>query len=208
MIFLIDPDVVQTEEICIEAVKLNGRALRDVQRQTEAMCMEAVKQNGFALKYVKKQTEAICMEAVKQDGCALKYVKKQTETICIEAVKQNPFALRYVKNQTDAMCLEVLALFYFGQAYNFTNIYHAIKYPSPQLVTVLLKLYPERRNTITAEYATNIMKIYKIGRKTLINIGRHAVDILYRPNNVNALQIGHTKWHITTNNAKILFLMV
>ena len=62
---------------------------KDIIIQTEKICIEAVKQNGYALDYVKDQTETICIEAVKQNGDALQYVKNQTETICIEAVKQN-----------------------------------------------------------------------------------------------------------------------
>jgi len=37
--------------------------------------LEAVKINGDALRYVKEQSEAVCLEAVKNDGDALQYVK-------------------------------------------------------------------------------------------------------------------------------------
>ena len=39
------------------------------------LCLEAVKQNGRALKYVKNQTEAICLEAVKKNPGAKIYIK-------------------------------------------------------------------------------------------------------------------------------------
>ena len=62
-------------EICLEAVKKNGRALEFVKEQTSEICLEAVKKNGYALKFVKEQTPEICLEAVKQNGRALEFVK-------------------------------------------------------------------------------------------------------------------------------------
>ena len=83
-------------EICLEAVRNNGLALRYVMEQTEAICLEAVRNNGWALRYVKEQNEAICMAAVRNNGGALMYVKEQNEAICLEAVRKNGFALEYV----------------------------------------------------------------------------------------------------------------
>ena len=87
----------QTPEICLEAVKQNGRALIYVKNQTPEICLEAVKQNGWALIYVKNQTPEICLEAVKQDGYLLVFVNNQTPEICLEAVKQDGYSLLYVK---------------------------------------------------------------------------------------------------------------
>jgi hypothetical protein len=42
-----------------------------VKEQTEEICLEAVKQDGAALKYVIEQTEEMCLEAVKQNVGAL-----------------------------------------------------------------------------------------------------------------------------------------
>ena len=103
-------DYVQTEALCLAAVKQNGMALRYVRDQTEEICMEAVKENGYALVYVGDQTEEMCMEAVKQNGVALQYVRDQTKKICMEAVRQNGWALAYVKSQTEIVCRE--AVFY------------------------------------------------------------------------------------------------
>jgi len=98
----------QTPEICLIAVKQHGSALEFVKEQTPEICLEAVKQYGFALKYVKEQTPEICLEAVKHYGSELEYVKKQTQEICLEAVKRNGIALRYVREQTIGICLEAL----------------------------------------------------------------------------------------------------
>ena len=40
----------QTPEICLEAVKQNGRALELVKEQTPEICLKAVKKNGYALR--------------------------------------------------------------------------------------------------------------------------------------------------------------
>ena len=98
----------QTDEICLEAVKHDGLALQYVKDQTDEICLEAVKRNYAAIDYVKKQTDEICLEAVKQHGLVLYLVKNQTNEICLEAVKQNGMALRYVKNQTTEICLEAV----------------------------------------------------------------------------------------------------
>ncbi len=45
-----------------------------IKEQTPEICLEAVKQNGYALRFVKEQTSEICLETVKQDGDALQYV--------------------------------------------------------------------------------------------------------------------------------------
>jgi Domain of unknown function (DUF4116) len=229
MIAISDPNVVQTEELCMEAVKQNGYALEYVRRQTVDICIEAVKQNGLALQYVKNRTrticieavkqnggallfvknrtEAICIEAVKQDGCALEYVKKQTDAICMEAVRENGCALKIVINQTDAICLEAIDNYSKRDIwYTFKGVYHTIKYPSPQLIIQLIKIYPSYTNDIMHRYARNIIKTYKAGSDTLCaHLVPHANDLLYRPNNVNAL-ISHERWHAEQINAKTIFL--
>ena len=62
--------------------------LQYVRKQTEPICLQAVKQNGKALQYVRKQTESLCMEAVKQNSSALQYVTNQTEEICRTAMRE------------------------------------------------------------------------------------------------------------------------
>ena len=85
---------------CLEAVKIDGLALRCVINQTHEICLEAVKQDGYSLKFVKEQTPEMCLEAVKQFGYALEYVKDQTPEICLEAIKQKGYAIECVKDQT------------------------------------------------------------------------------------------------------------
>ncbi|MFW6015494.1 MAG: DUF4116 domain-containing protein [bacterium] len=82
----------------LEFIKRNPLDLSGIKEQTPELCMIAVKQDGRALKYVKSQTPEICMEAVKQDGRLLEYVKSQTPEICMAAVKQTGIALIYTSN--------------------------------------------------------------------------------------------------------------
>ena len=93
------------KEICIEAVKQNGRALQYVPKSIidKEICIEAVKQHWQALQYVPENImdKEICLEAVKHNGYALEYVPENIidKEICIEAVKQNEYALRYVPEE-------------------------------------------------------------------------------------------------------------
>ncbi|WP_176072548.1 DUF4116 domain-containing protein, partial [Clostridioides difficile] len=70
-----------------------------IKKQSPEICIEAVKENGYALKYVEKQTSKICLEAVRKNGLALKYVEDQLDKICVEALKKNKLAIRYVKDK-------------------------------------------------------------------------------------------------------------
>ena len=66
--------------------------------QTPELCLEAVKKNGLALKHVDNKTHEICLEAVKQNGMALKRVPRSIQTlpIAIAALKQNPECRKYL----------------------------------------------------------------------------------------------------------------
>jgi hypothetical protein len=96
----------QTPEICLAAVHQSGCALVYVKEQTLEICYTAVHQHGSALRYVKEQTPDLCLVAVREKGCALMYVKEQTSEICLAALQEDRFALRYVKNQFDDSLLE------------------------------------------------------------------------------------------------------
>jgi hypothetical protein len=126
----------------------------------------------------------------------------------MEAVKQCASALQYVHNQTDAICLEAIDN-YFKQDlwwYTVQDVCNAIEYPSPQLIILLLKLYQLRINPTLHSYAQNIMTTYKTGSDAIVvYLVHHTTDLLYRPNNVNAL-VSHERWNAEQTNAKTVFL--
>jgi hypothetical protein len=68
-----------TSELCLFAVQLDYRALRNVPEhlRTEEICLAAVTQSGYALLWipVHQQTPAICYEAIRRNGHAKKLVK-------------------------------------------------------------------------------------------------------------------------------------
>jgi hypothetical protein len=100
----------QTEIICLLAVKRDGMSLKYVQEQTESICLAAVRKNGQALRYVEEQTKEICKEAVREDGWALKYVGNQTLDICLAAIYQEATALKFVRDQTEEICLAAVTV--------------------------------------------------------------------------------------------------
>ena len=95
----------QTPEICLEAVKEDGCALRYIIDQTPDICMSAVQQNGEALRYVKHQTPQICIEAVNNCSAALEYVQNPSHEICMSAVTKNGLMLHYIDNPSPELCL-------------------------------------------------------------------------------------------------------
>jgi hypothetical protein len=96
---------VRTPEEWLEVVKKNGLLIGKMEVQPENVCIEAVKQNGLALKYIKNRykTPKICVIAVGQTGLALKHTNVQDEKICLTAIKQNPMAIEFVKEKTPEM---------------------------------------------------------------------------------------------------------
>jgi hypothetical protein len=94
-----------TPEECLAAVKKNGLMIRNIEVQPEDLCIEAVRQTGLALKFIKNRykTAKICVIAVGQNGLALKHVNVQSEKICMTAIRQNPMAMEYVTEKTPEM---------------------------------------------------------------------------------------------------------
>lgn len=83
----------QTEDTLIDYVYDDGLCLEHIANanQTHDICMFAVRQNGRALQFVKDKTPDIVIEALKQNGRAIQFLEKhdQTKDLCMLAVKQN-----------------------------------------------------------------------------------------------------------------------
>ena len=88
----------QTPELCMAAVKQNGRAIQFVFDKTFDLWSEAWTQNGRTLEYMDDQTQCVCLLAVRQNGLAMKFVKLQDNSVCMMAVHQNGLALKYIEN--------------------------------------------------------------------------------------------------------------
>ena len=72
------PKEKQTYKMCLESVRADENDMLNPQLKkvneiyrTKELCLEAVRNNGFALRFVKEQTPEICLEAVKKTGMAL-----------------------------------------------------------------------------------------------------------------------------------------
>lgn len=97
---------VQTEQICLEAVRRAGLTLKNVAHQTLEIVETALNQNGLALQYVKGfEMERKYLEtlAVKQNPLALEFVQHQTEKLCWLALNGSVLAFRYIQTPTDEM---------------------------------------------------------------------------------------------------------
>lgn len=135
-------DGLKLENIPIPKDNSNVESYRERCLQYAEICLEAVKQNGTAIKFISKlmmtyqdpplsqeQYRELCLAAVQQNGMALELVPSPTsfedspstgdqyQQLCLEAVKQNGMALMYVlqplkevksvlnEKQYEAICL-------------------------------------------------------------------------------------------------------
>lgn len=75
-------------------------ALQNIHNQTEQKCIDIVKLDYEELKYVHEQTENICVSAVKHNGAAIKYVSPDflTFDLCMMAMDNNIFWERNLMN--------------------------------------------------------------------------------------------------------------
>jgi hypothetical protein len=107
----------QTYNICKTVVNRNGLILKSIRNKTDEICKLALMQNGFALQYVEKQTYELCRIAVEQNGLALRYVETQTEELCKIAVRQSGSALEFVINQTEEICIIAVVQNFYADRY-------------------------------------------------------------------------------------------
>jgi hypothetical protein len=102
------PKELQTEKVCLEAVKRYGGNLSIVDNPTQEMYIHALSENGQYIKYVKDPTPEQCLEAVRQNPWAIEHVKNQTEELCLEALKKNVNVFRHIRRRTRELCLIAL----------------------------------------------------------------------------------------------------
>lgn len=96
-----------TEEMLIEAVTKDGKLLQKInpELQTEDICVAAIKSCVGMFQYVMHKTHAVYMAAIAQDGLLLKTVPKEEQSVemCITAVKKNHNASQYVLIDDDKL---------------------------------------------------------------------------------------------------------
>jgi hypothetical protein len=110
------PEALRTPELCLEAVREDGRALSEVPQElrTLEVCMEAVRQAGWVLQHVPEAqfTPELCMEAARGHHFALEDVPEplRSPELCWEAVRRAGSALQYVPEalRTSELCLEAV----------------------------------------------------------------------------------------------------
>lgn len=102
-------DKYKTYDVCIKAVRNDGRAIKFVpyKHKDKNMYMQAF-DNKYALKFIDDLlSEELYIEAIKR-GASLESCKCQTPQICELAIDQNPCDLSYVMNQTYDLCMKAV----------------------------------------------------------------------------------------------------
>jgi hypothetical protein len=105
--FFVLPKEGQTPDMCMKAVTLNGLQLQNVREdactpeQYREICLAAVKQNGKALAYAKDKTPGLCMAAIENNAEALEFVPEElkTEALCLTAVRKDGSLLEFVPEE-------------------------------------------------------------------------------------------------------------
>lgn len=125
---------VQTEEMCLAAVRSQPMSLQYVRVKTPKVIEEAVKQNGLAIQFVKpeQQTYNLMTYAIQNNPMALsymydvsitlydfaeivcdnplKYIILQKPEICEYAIRKDPKNIRFIRKQTEELCMLALSL--------------------------------------------------------------------------------------------------
>ena len=109
------PHTLRNREICLEAVRKNGKALKFVpdklKEEHPELCLEAVRQNGKAILFAPWTTE-LWLEAVRNNGDLIEYLpyRPENKDIFLEALRNKGKALRhlYPGRRTKDLCLEAV----------------------------------------------------------------------------------------------------
>lgn len=85
-----------------------AKKFSQVKNASEDLCIEAIKINPLVINFVENQTEKICLEAVSRDSYLLKYVRNQTKNIIDKALELNGDNFTYIKDPTIDQMLDFL----------------------------------------------------------------------------------------------------
>ena len=106
----------QDEDICLEAVKVNGEAIRFVKEPTEKVVKAAIENSIAALDYKNENWDDAWIvpslqAAMNKDGLRLKDVPQhlRDRDVCIAAVKNNGLAWAFVPKELQATCYSFAA---------------------------------------------------------------------------------------------------
>ncbi len=84
---IIDLDIWSNSYYCEKSWHLNRNNFRYIREQTPEICLKAVKYDGRMLEYVLNQTPEINLAAVQELGWALRFVKEQTRKFVWKLLK-------------------------------------------------------------------------------------------------------------------------
>jgi hypothetical protein len=109
----------------IEKKKADARAM------TEAQKLEAVKIDGYAIKYMENPSEAIQLAAINECESAFMWIKTPTEAAQLRAVTRYAWNIEHIENPSEAMKLAAVK----SSGY----VISTIRNPSPELINVALR---------------------------------------------------------------------
>jgi hypothetical protein len=103
----------QTEELCLIAVKASSTAIQFCKKQTEDICFLAVSSNGLMLEYVDEEfkTNKVIKAALFSSKSSIKFVPhdKQTEEMCRQVIEDSPYLIAFCKHKPSDICKKLVA---------------------------------------------------------------------------------------------------
>ena len=88
-----------SEEVKLEAVKSDGRAIQFINNPSEELKMIAVKENGLSIEYIRNPSLQIQLEAVKQNIKSIFYIKNPDKETAFYCITSNPDLLKIKEKQ-------------------------------------------------------------------------------------------------------------
>jgi len=97
-----------SEVVQLEAVKHSGFVIQYIQNPSETVQLEAVRENLSAIQYIADPSEAMQLQAIRENESVIQYIDKPSEAVQLEAVKENGFVIQYIQNPSETVQLEAV----------------------------------------------------------------------------------------------------
>ena len=97
-----------SEVVQLEAVKNSGHVIDYIKNPSEAVQLQAIRQNLSAIRYIADPSEAMQLQVIRENELAIQYIDKPSEAVQLQAVKENGFVIQYIQNPSETVQLEAV----------------------------------------------------------------------------------------------------
>ena len=90
---------VQSDEICLNAIKKNFLCFKYVKNKSNEMCLKAFEINTWCIMYCDIQKNESCDYLFNANPKTFRFLKNKSENICLKAVENNLLNISFIKNE-------------------------------------------------------------------------------------------------------------